>query len=694
MIRIFLLYFLCVYSLGGTQAASKIKVACVGNSVTYGYLLADREKYAYPAQLSRMLGDGYEVRNFGKSGATLLKKGHRPYMKQPEFREALDFAPDWVIIHLGLNDTDPRNWPNYRDEFIPDYLALIDSFRTVRPGCKIWICRMTPIFHWHPRFKSGTRDWYWQEQAAIEKIARIAHTGLIDLHEGLYHRPDLMPDALHPNAEGAGILAKAVYSGITGNYGGLRLPAVYGDGMVLQRGPSLTIRGVANAGDKVTVRLGKQKAGGQTGADGRWQVVLKDLKAGGPYELTVKSADQELRFQNVMIGDVWLCSGQSNMAFMVKQAANAARLLEQVPAHPGIRLFDMKPKVFTDAVSWDSAALVALNRLDYYADARWTLPDAKSVADFSAVAYCFGRLLADSLQVPVGLICNAVGGAPAEAFIDRKSLEFNDRLVDILYNWTKNDMIQDWVRGRAALNMKNSPVRNQRHPYEPCYLFETGILPLADFPIKGVIWYQGESNAHNVELHEAIFPVLVQSWRKVWGERLPFYYTQLSSLNRPSWPHFRDSQRAMLEKIPYSGMAVTSDKGNPTDVHPREKQAVGERLASWALHDTYQRENVVSSGPLFRQATFRQGAAYVDFSNAEEMKSSDGKPLRTFEIAGEDGLFVPASATVEGKQVKVWSDRVKNPRLVRYGWQPYTDANLINGAGLPASTFKSIEEKR
>lgn len=262
---------------------------------------------------------------------------------------------------------------------------------------------MSPIFHWHPRFKSGTRDWYWQEQAAIEKIAQIAHTGLIDLHEGLYARPDLMPDALHPNAEGAEILAKAVYAGITGDYGGLRLPDVYGDHMVLQRGPSLTIKGVANAGDKVTVRLGKQKVNGSTGADGRWQVVLKNLEAGGPYELTVKSPDRELHFKDVMIGEVWLCSGQSNMAFMVKQTIQAARLLEQVPAHTGVRLFDMKPKVYTDAVSWDTASLAALNRLDYYADARWALPDRENVANFSGRRLLFrayaGRQFAGSRRV-------------------------------------------------------------------------------------------------------------------------------------------------------------------------------------------------------------------------------------------------------------------------------------------------------
>lgn len=683
----YFLIALCLSLAGSVWAAPKIKVACVGNSVTYGAGVSDRETNCYPAQLSRLLGDQYDVRNFGKSGATLLNKGHRPYMRQTEFKDALQFAPDWVVIHLGLNDTDPRNWPNFQDDFIPDYLALIDSFRVARPGCKIWICRLTPIFNWHPRFKSGTRDWYWQIQAAIEKTAVVGHSGLIDLQQGLYCRPDLMPDALHPNAEGAGIIARTVFAGITGDYGGLQLPPVYSDHMVLQRGEELTIKGIANAGEKIIVRLGKQTAKGVAGNDGHWQATLKKVEAGGPYELTVSSPVRELRFKDVMIGEVWVCSGQSNMAFMVKEAVNAKKLAGRAAGN--VRLFDMKPKVFTNPVSWDSAALVALNRLDYYADTRWTLPGEQTTADFSAVAYSFGLMLADSLQVPVGLICNAVGGAPAEAFIDRKTLEFNSRLVDILYDWTHNDMLQDWVRERSAQNIKNSPLKHQRHPYEPCFLFETGVRPIADFQVKGVIWYQGESNAHNMELHESIFPALVGSWRKVWGGSLPFYYTQLSSLNRPSWPSFRDSQRRMLANIPHSGMAVTSDVGDSTDVHPRRKQEVGERLARWALHDTYGKTTVVPSGPLYKNTSFRKGIAYVEFDYGQGMKSSDGQPLRRFEIAGDDGLFFPAVAVVENNVVKVFSPSVKNPCRVRYGWQPYTTANLVNEAGLPASTFRT-----
>ena len=284
--RLFILVYVLSLFVEGAFA-QRIKVACVGNSVTYGYTLLEREKNCYPAQLARMLGDGYEVANFGKSGATLLNKGHRPYIRQPEFKKALEFAGDRVIIHLGLKDTDPRNWPNYRDEFISDYLALIDSFRSVNPRCQIWICRMSPISHRHHRFKSGTRDWYEQIQHAIEKVAADARVGLIDLQEELYCRPELLPDALHPDAEGASILARTVYSAITGDFGGLQMSPVYSDHMVLQRGPELKISGRADAGEKVTVQLGKQRRSGEADAAGRWEVTLKDLRAGGPYELSL-----------------------------------------------------------------------------------------------------------------------------------------------------------------------------------------------------------------------------------------------------------------------------------------------------------------------------------------------------------------------------------------------------------------------
>lgn len=671
-------------------AQNPVKVACVGNSITYGTGIADREKDSYPVKLQQMLGSGYVVDNFGKPGATLLNKGHRPYMQQKEFKDALAFAGDIVVIHLGINDTDPRNWPNYRDFFIQDYLALIDSFRVANPKCRILIARMTPIADRHPRFESGTRDWHDEIQLAIEKVAQSAAVQLIDFHEPLYPYPYMLPDAVHPNEEGAALLAKTVYEGITGDFGGLQMPELFTDNMVLQYGQPLKIQGKANAAEKVTVSIDKQKHSAVAGSDGKWAVELPPLKAGGPYTLTVSAGKQKQTYNNVLAGEVWLCSGQSNMEFYLNWSTTAKQDVPQA-TNNNIRFYDMKARWRTDAVEWDASVLDSLNHLQYYKDTRWTVSSPETAGNFSAVAYYFGKKLQDSLQVPVGLICNAIGGSPTEAWVDRSTLEY--QFPAILRNWKQNDFIQDWVRGRAALNVKKSADKLQRHPYEPCYLYESGIRPLEQFPIKGIIWYQGESNAHNREAHEKLFRLLVESWRKNWGDPdLPFYFVQLSSMDRPSWTWFRDSQRRLMAEFANTGMAVSSDKGDSLDVHPKQKKEVGERLAAWALNKTYGYKAVVPSGPLYKSVCFDGGAAYLSFDYAEGMTTSDGKPVRTFEVAGDDELFYPAQATIEKNKIKVWSDKVKEPKIVRYGWQPFTRANLVNGAGLPASTFRSDVE--
>ena len=666
----------------------RTKVACIGNSVTYGYGHRMPEKTSYPSQLATMLGDGYEVGNFGKSGATLLRKGHRPYDKQAEYKAALAFAPDIAIIHLGLNDTDPRNWPDHRDSFIPDYLALIDTLRTINPKVKIWVCRMTPIFNRHPRFKSGTRDWHAQIQEAIEELPEIANVGLIDLHAPLYDRPDLFADALHPNPEGAGIIAKSVYGAITGDYGGLSLPAIYGDNMIIQRNKPFTLQGTANAGAKVTARLGKEKRSVRASDDGKWQIQFAPLERGEGLKLEVKSEDKEITFNNIAAGEVWLCSGQSNMAFMLKEGTSAQRHIASTKGR-GIRIYDMKPRVITNPVAWDSTELEKLNRHDYYLPTEWKELTPGNAADFSAVAYHFGAMLADSLQVPIGLICNAVGGATAESFVDRRTLEYHPYLVDILYSWRSNDFVQPWVRQRASQNIANSKNPLQRHPYEPCYLFETGIAPIVCYPIRGAIWYQGESNAHNVEAYEALFNAMLQSWRKAWREeQMPFYFVQLSSLNRPSWTYFRDAQRRLALAAENCAMAVSSDHGNLYDVHPKEKQPIGRRLALQALYGTYGYKNITPEGPVVKEATSKNGSVCLKFNNAQGLTTADGKAPRTFEVAAEKGIYHPATATIKQGCIYLECPKVKTPARVRYGWQPYTTANLINSDSLPTSTFQ------
>lgn len=666
-------------------AAEPVRVACVGNSITYGTGIADREHFSYPVQLQQMLGNGYVVGNFGKPGATLLYKGHRPYVEQPEFKEALRFKGDIAVIHLGINDTDPRNWPNYRDEFVKDYLSIMDSLRTANPKVRFILARMTPIADRHPRFQSGTKQWHDEIQTAIETVARVSGAELIDFHEPLYPYPNLLPDAIHPNPEGAGILAKTVYGGITGNYGGLSMSSLYADYMVLQHDVPLDIHGTANTGEKITVEIDGQKASATADNQGKWSVVLSPIQATEDLTLTITAGKQRKVFSHVAVGEVWLCSGQSNMAFMLCQAESGK---EDIAAadDPLLRLFDMKGRWETYDVAWPASCLDSLNHLQYFHETTWQPSTPASASRFSAVGYYYGRMLRQKLGVPVGLICNAVGGAPTEAWVDRNSLETS--FPNILSNWLQNDFIQDWMRGRAAKNLTNDQTKLGRHPYEPCYLYESGILPLQRYPIKGVIWYQGESNAHNKDAHAKLFNLLVDGWRQNWNNPdMPFYFVQLSSLNRPSWPWFRDSQLRLMKEISNTGMAVSSDHGDSLDVHPRCKQPVGERLARWALAKTYG-QHITPSGPVFSSVTRQADALIVSFLYADGLQTSDGKAPSCFEIAEEDGLFHPATATIEGNTVRLTSPTIKHPRYVRYAWQPFTRANLVNGDQLPASTFR------
>lgn len=666
-------------------AAEPVRVACVGNSITYGTGIADREHFSYPVQLQQMLGNGYVVGNFGKPGATLLYKGHRPYVEQPEFKEALRFKGDIAVIHLGINDTDPRNWPNYRDEFVKDYLSIMDSLRAANPKVRFILARMTPIADRHPRFQSGTKQWHDEIQTSIETVARVSGAELIDFHEPLYPYPNLLPDAIHPNPEGAGILAKTVYGGITGNYGGLSMSSLYTDYMVLQRDVPLDIHGTANTGEKITVEIGGQKAKATADNQGKWSVVLSPMQAAEDLTLTITAGKQRKVFSHVAVGEVWLCSGQSNMAFMLCQAESGK---EDIAAadDPQLRLFDMKGRWETYDVAWPASCLDSLNHLQYFHETTWQPSTPASASRFSAVGYYYGRILRQKLGIPVGLICNAVGGAPTEAWVDRNSLETS--FPNILSNWLQNDFIQDWVRGRAAKNLTNDQTKLGRHPYEPCYLYESGILPLQQYPIKGVIWYQGESNAHNKDVHAKLFSLLVNGWRQNWNNPdMPFYFVQLSSLNRPSWPWFRDSQLRLMKEISNTGMAVSSDCGDSLDVHPRHKQPVGERLARWALAKTYG-QDITPSGPVFSSVTRQADALIVSFLYADGLQTSDGKSPSCFEIAEEDGLFQPATATIEGNTVRLTSPTIKHPRYVRYAWQPFTRANLVNADHLPASTFR------
>ena len=683
---LFLLFFQLAVLAG--KDSKPIKVACIGDSITYGAAIEDRENYSYPSQLQAMLGDGYLVGNFGKNGATLLRRAYRPYFDQEEFQKAMDFAGDICVIHLGVNDTDPRAWPNYRDDFVGDYLALIDSCKSANPEARIMIALLSPLADRHHRFMSGTKQWHTDIQEAIKVIAETAGCELIDFHTPLYPYPWHIPDAIHPDEVGYGMLAKTVYSRITGDFGGLSVPMLYTDNMVLQRRRPIVISGTADAGTKVKVKLGRNTLKTETGLDGKWSVEFPAMEAATGLGLTISSKDKTLEYSNVAIGEVWLCSGQSNMRFALNQAVGG-REAAASSDDPDLRIFDLKPYWETYELVWRKTAVDSVKNLIYLRPTDWTPAAPKSTSSMSAVGYWFAKELRDSLKIPVGMICNSVGGTPIESWIDRNTME--TEFPVILRDWINNDFIQEWSRERAKLNLSYKPGdKFSRHPFEPCYLFEAAILPLEHPTLAGVIWYQGESNAHNFEAHERLFPMLVDGWREWFGNPdLPFLYVQLSSLERPSWPWFRDSQRKLLECRPHLGMAVSSDLGDRSDVHYKDKKPVGERLARLALHDVYG-SPVTPSGPLFKSASVSGKEVTVTFDYGIGLKPSAGTEVIGFEMAGKDMLFHKATCRLEGDRAVIASPEVKEPVYVRYAWEPFTRANLVNAAGLPASTFRWV----
>ncbi len=665
---------------------NSIRVACIGNSITYGTGLQEPAKDSYPSQLQRLLGDGYAVGNFGKPSARLLRGTRLPYFNQPEFQQAMQFKGDVALIHLGINDTDPEAWPNHRDHFVKDYCDLIDSLRSTNPKYRIILAQLTPLSDRHHRFLSGTRDWHTMIQKEIARVAKLKGCELISFHPTLHNRPDLLPDCVHPNLEGYTLMAQTAYAAITGDYGGLRLPAVYGSGMVLPRNRAFELTGTANAGEKVTVEIAGQRHTATTDNMGKWSVQLKPIAQGGPYTLKASAKSRTIELSDILAGEVWLASGQSNMEFELRQTTTAREDIAQADC-PNVRLYDQKALWRTDNVEWSQTALDSINRLLYYAPAAWQRCTPATAQRFSAIGYQFARELSDSLQCPVGIICNAIGGSGIEAWIDRTTVEW--QMPELLRDWTKNDFIQDWVRGRARKNMAKSDNPLQRHPYQPCYLFEASTQGLTALPVNGVLWYQGESNAHNMETHERMFRLFIKSWRKAWNnDRLPFLFVQLSSLNRPSWPWFRDSQRRLADELPDVWMAVSSDCGDSLDVHPRNKRPVGHRLTLQALHNVYKRSSVVPCGPVPTKIVFGKDDVRMTMAWGYGLHTSDGQPVRTFEVAHDDGLFHPAQVELDGKTLRIWSKEVKHPRYVRYGWQPFTRANLVNAQGLPCSTFR------
>lgn len=471
----------------------------------------------------------------------------------------------------------------------------------------------------------------------------------------------------------------------------------YGNSMVLQRNQPIRLYGQAIPGEKVTAVI-KEHGGkrilrtAQANVAGQWNILFPAMKAGGPHTLSFETPTEKRTFNDVWIGEVWLCSGQSNMELALSLITTAKQDIAEADTLTRLHLFNMARPWPTYAQVWPKSYVDSLDRHLIPQTGEWKRCSSASARDFSAIAFHFGRILADSLKCHVGLIHNAVGGSTTEGWID--SLTLQTHIPEILQgDWRKNPNIMEWARQRADYNLQAAdPSLPHRHPYAPTFLYDEGLRPVLKHTIRGVIWYQGESNADLPEVHKRLFPLLEQSWRRAFrSPNLPFLTVQLSSIStRPIWPTFRNSQRLLADSLPQTWMTVCSDLGDSLDVHPRRKAPVGERLAASALHYVYGWKQVVPCGPVPLQATsLSDGWIRVDFNWGEGLHPQGSNRYVGFELAGKDGAYHVATAfRVNGQALEMHAPQVTDPQTVRYGWQAFTHANLVNGRGFPCSTFE------
>lgn len=481
----------------------------------------------------------------------------------------------------------------------------------------------------------------------------------------------------------------------------------FGDHMVLQRGHEVPVWGTANSGLKVSVSFGDAKVSAVAGEDGKWMVKLPSMKANEEgATLKVSDGNETLQFADILVGDVWYASGQSNMRWMLKQCETGKAAIEK-SADQGLRLFNHAGGLHPGSKKYPISYLKEMNEENYYQTKGWQVSSPQTSADMSGVAYFFAKKLRTELQVPIGVVNVSVGGTPIEAHIAPKVFQADPELAPMLNDWWVNPQYPGWCRGRAAHNLthwfadKELKKQAPPHPFAPMFLWKAGPERFLPMPIKGVIWYQGESNAGkdgspgsitDGSLNKRKFKMLVKSWRDGWGQsELPVYHVQLPGLKR-KWPIFREMQFEVSRELDHVGMAVTIDVGHPTNVHPNKKAPVGERLARLALAGTYGKE-VVANGPLYKRSTTKGSAMVIDFENPHGMTSSDGGDIRGFEIAGKNKQFHPAKAVVKGKYLEVSSSQVKIPAAVRYAWANDPDCNLVNAQGIPASPFRTDKWK-
>lgn len=470
--------------------------------------------------------------------------------------------------------------------------------------------------------------------------------------------------------------------------------------MVLQQKQSNPVWGWAQPGEKIKVGIHGQSHMTEADAVGNWKINLRPLPVGGPYRLHIEGEQSKFYFDDVLVGEVWICSGQSNMAWPVKNT-NSAELAQLTANYSNIRLISV-PQVGTQEAQKDFIG-------------QWSTCSPEMVMDFSAVGYYFGRRLHHALDVPIGLIDNAWGGSAAEAWVRRDVLAADHKYSELLAWWEEKEStynheadLADWqlqVEAWEAKAASDRAVRPPRRPnnllkgnHRPANIFNGVLNPTIGYGIRGAIWYQGESNATRAHQYRDLFPLMIQHWRDEWGQgNFPFYYVQLADfreeVSQPGdsdWAELREAQTMTMQQLSNVGEAVIIDVGEGRDIHPRNKQTVADRLARWALAKDYKKD-ILCQGPTFQSMEIKGNKAILTFTNVGRGLYAFDTPVpQGFILAGADQSFAVAEAKiVNDHQIEVWNDEVSVPASVRYAWADNPICNMYNRDGLPMTPFRT-----
>ncbi|MCY2943281.1 MAG: sialate O-acetylesterase [Planctomycetota bacterium] len=481
----------------------------------------------------------------------------------------------------------------------------------------------------------------------------------------------------------------------------IQLPPLFTDNMVLQSQTKIKVKGTGVDNSLIEAKLAGKSYAAKTDEKGQFVLEMGPFEAGGPFELTFhyKGEAPCCTLKNVLVGEVWVCSGQSNMQMTVDSSADRDTVKSQ-SANSKIRLFTVPNR--------------PANQPETSLKGKWVECNANTVGGFSAVGYHFGKKLNENTGLPVGLINCSWGGTYAEAWTKEGDLLASPTLEPIVLNYRRTfpgslekykkdlDNHKKAIEKAKVENKKapNGPQNPENNPNRPAVLFNGMITPLLHFPIKGAIWYQGESNAGQAYMYRTLFPAMIQSWRKAWGQAdLPFYFVQLAPFmaiskdpQESNWAELREAQLLTSQNLPNTAMAVITDVGDEKDIHPRQKAPVGERLALWALKNQYAK-SVQASGPVFKSLKIEGTKAILEFAQVGKGLEIKGDTLNGFTLAGMDKKFINAQAKIEGNRVIITAEGITEPVAVRYGWANFPVGNLWNRDGLPASPFRTDEFK-